>query len=266
MIQITPQIFTIYLITMAAMALVVFVALFFIKAGYGVFFDPKWGPAIPNRLGWVLMEAPVFITMTVLWLASASSHRFDLVPMVFFAIFQIHYLQRSFIFPMLIRGNSKMALGIILMGVLFNTCNALMQGGWIFYMAWENSWYAAHYSDVSWLWSPQFIIGTILFFTGFVINLHSDSIIRHLRRPGDTRHYIPRGGMFRYVSSANYLGETIEWIGFAVLTWSWAGVVFAWWTFANLAPRANAIYENYQHEFGEEFTKLKLKRMIPFIY
>lgn len=253
---ITPEVFNIYLIIMASMALVVFVALFFVKAGYGVFFDPKWGPAVPNRLGWFLMESPVFITMTVLWLSSAKS--WDVVPMIFFGIFQIHYLQRSFIFPMLIRGNSKMALGIILMGVLFNTCNALMQGGWIFY-------FSPAY-PVSWLWSPQFIVGVVLFFTGFVINLHSDYIIRHLRKPGDTKHYIPRGGLFRYVSSANYFGETVEWIGFGVLTWSWAGMVFAWWTFANLAPRANAIYENYQKEFGEEFDKLKLKRMIPFIY
>ncbi len=256
MIHITPEIFGIYLIIMAAMALVVFVALFFIKAGYGVFFDPKWGPAVPNRIGWFLMESPVFITMTVLWLNSGRT--WDIVPLVFFAIFQIHYLQRSFIFPMLIRGNSKMALGIILMGVLFNTCNALMQGGWIFYFSPEY--------PLSWLWSPQFIVGVAIFFAGFVINLHSDYIIRHLRKPGDTKHYIPRGGMFRYVSSANYFGELVEWIGFAVLTWSWAGVVFAWWTFANLGPRANAIYENYQKEFGDEFTKLKLKRMIPFIY
>lgn len=241
---------------MASMALVVFVALFFIKAGYGVFFDPKWGPAMPNRLGWLLMEAPVFITMTVLW--QISDRTWELVPMVFFAIFQIHYLQRSFIFPLLIRGNSKMALGIVLMGVLFNTCNALMQGGWIFF-------FSPRYA-VGWLWSPQFIIGAVLFFAGFVINLHSDYIIRHLRKPGDTKHYIPRGGMFKYVSCANYFGELVEWVGFAVLTWSWAGVVFAWWTFANLAPRANAIYENYQKEFGDEFTRLRLKRMIPFIY
>ncbi len=72
--------------------------------------------------------------------------------------------------------------------------------------------------------------------------------------------------MFRWVSSANYFGEFVEWIGFAVLTWSCAGAVFAWWTFANLAPRANAIWENYSKEFGEEFTKLKLKRIIPFVY
>lgn len=88
----------------------------------------------------------------------------------------------------------------------------------------------------------------------------------YLRKPGDTKHYIPRGGMFRYVSSANYLGEFIEWTGFAILTWSWSGAVFALWTFANLAPRANSIYKRYEQEFGREFKALKLKRMIPFIY
>ena len=34
--------------------------------------------------------------------------------------------------------------------------------------------------------------------------------------------------------SANYFGELLEWTGFAVASWSWAGAVFAWWTFANL--------------------------------
>ena len=83
----------------------------------------------------------------------------------------------------------------------------------------------------------------ILFMAGMAVNLHSDHIIRNLRKPGDTRHYIPRGGMFRYVSSANYFGELLEWTGFAVASWSWAGAVFAWWTFANLAPRAASLYK-----------------------
>ena len=90
--------------------------------------------------------------------------------------------------------------------------------------------------------------------------------IRRLRKPGDTRHYIPRGGMFRYVSSANYFGELTEWIGFAIASWSWAGAVFAWWTFANLAPRSASLYRRYQREFGTEFTSLRRKRIIPFIY
>ena len=106
----------------------------------------------------------------------------------------------------------------------------------------------------------------MLFFAGMFFNLQSYYIIRHLRREGDTRHYIPGGGMFRYVSSANYFGELLEWTGFAVASWSWAGAVFVWWTFANLAPRSASLYRRYEKEFGEEFTSLHRKRLIPFIY
>ena len=98
------------------------------------------------------------------------------------------------------------------------------------------------------------------------INLHSDYIIRHLRKPGDRRHYIPKGGMFRYVTSANYFGEFTEWVGYAVLTWSLPGVIFALWTFANLAPRARSLHGRYTDEFGEEFTRLNRKYIIPFIW
>ena len=99
-----------------------------------------------------------------------------------------------------------------------------------------------------------------------VVNIQSDYIIRHLRRPGETAHRIPYGGMFRYVSSANYFGEFVEWVGFAVLTWSWSGAVFALWTFANLAPRAVALHKRYETEFGETFTRLHRKSILPFIF
>ena len=98
------------------------------------------------------------------------------------------------------------------------------------------------------------------------INLQSDSIIRHLRKPGDTRHYLPEKGMFKYVSSANYFGELMEWVGFAILTWSAAGAVFALWTFANLGPRAASIHDRYSQEFGNDFDAERIKRIIPFIY
>jgi 3-oxo-5-alpha-steroid 4-dehydrogenase 1 len=173
------------------------------------------------------------------------------------ALFLIHYFQRSFIFPLLIKGKSKMPIAIILMGATFNIINGILIGLWLF----EYS----HYT-LDWLNSPQFIIGTLIFLFGMGVNLHSDYIIRHLRKPGDTRHYIPKGGMFKYVSSANYYGEITEWFGFAILTWSLPGALFCIWTFANLAPRANSLYKKYQEEFGEEFTKLKRKRVIPFIY
>ena len=256
--MISLNVFQVFLIVMAVIAVIVFVCLFFVDAGYGKFYQPKWGPSISNRLGWVLMEAPVFIAMLFLWWL--SDRRTDPVRLIFLLLFELHYFHRSFIFPLQIRGKSRMPLSIILMGALFNTLNAFMQGGWIFYLSPDK------YYPAGWLTGLPFLVGTAVFFAGMAINIKSDSIIRNLRKPGDTGHYLPKGGMFRYVTSANYFGEFIEWTGFAILTWSWAGAVFALWTFANLAPRAARIYDMYSREFPDELDTKKTKRMIPFIY
>ena len=246
------------LLGMSVLAVVVFIALFYVKAGYGRFYTKSWGPTVNNRFGWVLMEAPVFFLMLAFWLTSDRIASLPHVAMLLF--FEVHYFQRSFIFPMLIRGKGIMPLSVILMGLLFNSLNALMQGGWLFVVS-PDTYYGA-----DWLTSPQFITGALIFVAGMGINLHSDYVIRHLRQPGDTRHYLPQKGMFRYVTSANYLGEFMEWVGFAVLTWSWAGAVFALWTFANLAPRADAIHQSYREQFPEGFKGRNVKRILPFIF
>ncbi len=243
---------------MIVLAVIVFIALHRVTAGYGMMYTSKWGPTIGNRLGWVLMEVPAFAAMAALWLC--SHRRFEAPPMVMGLMFLLHYFQRSFIFPMLIKGKSRMPLAIIIMGVTFNVINAYMIGGWLFYVA-----PADRYPD-SWLWSPLFISGALLFFAGMAINWNSDHIIRNLRKPGDTRHYIPRGGFYNFVTSANYFGEFLEWTGYAILTWSIGGLAFAEWTFANLAPRARKIHARYIEEFGDEYKKLNRRYIIPFLY
>lgn len=250
--------FNTFLAIMGITALVVFICLFFVTAGYGKFATKKWGPSVNNKIGWVIMEAPVFVTMC--FLCYYSNRELNATLAIIFILFQLHYFQRSFIFPLLLKGNSRMPFSIILMGATFNILNAFMQGGWLFYISPANM-----YTN-SWLSSPQFIIGTVVFFAGMFINIHSDSIIRGLRKPGDTKHYLPKGGMYNYVTSANYFGEIVEWTGFAILTWSLSGVIFAWWTFANLVPRAASIYKRYIEEFGGEVKNRKLKRVIPWIY
>lgn len=254
----SPDVFNNVLIIMSALAVVVFLCLQKIEAGYGVAYTKKWGPAINNKSGWILMEAPVFVAMLMLYFY--SSRRGEIAPLVMMLMFEFHYFQRSFVFPLLIKGKGKMPLSVILMGVTFNLVNAYMIGGWLFYLS------PTDFYEPTWLFSPQFIIGSIIFFAGMAINWHSDYIIRHLRKPGDTGHYIPRGGMFKYVASANYFGEFVEWCGFAVLSWSAAGAVFALWTFANLAPRSGKLHQRYLREFGDEYAMLKRKRILPFIY
>ncbi len=249
---------------MAAMAVIVFVALFFFKAGYGYLSSSNWGPKINNKVAWILMEAPAFIFLlyyTVSFsLSGIETGNSKIVLYIMAGLFLLHYFQRSFIFPLLMRGKSTMPIAVMLMGLVFNTLNACMIGGWLYGAAPSGMYTTA------WLYSPKFIIGLVIFFLGMGINLHSDHVIRNLRKPGDTKHYIPYKGFYRYVTSANYFGELTEWIGFAILTWSPAGLLFAVWTFANLAPRAKSLTEKYVQEFGNEYTKLNKKHIIPFIW
>lgn len=251
------QLFDVLMVAMPLLAIVVFIALFFVKAGYGLFRTDKWGFSIDNKIAWVCMEAPVFFVMLFLWWR--SSVRFEVVPLICFLLFELHYFQRSFVFPCLMKGKSRMPVAIMSMGIVFNLLNGFMQGEWLFYLA-PDGMYSAE-----WLLRPCFWIGVLVFLMGMIINWHSDHVIRSLRKPGDTKHYLPVKGMYKYVTSGNYFGEFLEWVGFAVLTASPAAWVFVLWTFANLAPRAHAIRNRYREEFGREAVGNR-KRMIPFIY
>ena len=96
-----------------------------------------------------------------------------------------------------------------------------------------------------------------------IINIKSDDILFALRDDGSTGYKIPRGGLFEKVSCPNYLGEIIEWTGWAIATWSLAGATFAIWTVCNLAPRALAHHKWYKEEF-EEYPEDR-KALVPFL-
>lgn len=243
---------------MVVLAVVVFVSLYFVTAGYGQFRTKRWGWSINNKLAWVLMELPVFLVMFAIW--SLSPLKWHLPQLALFGLFELHYFQRSLIFPFLLKGQSKMPVVIMLMGILFNVINGVIQGGGLYWF--PNPDFE---QGVSYLLRPNAIAGILLFFVGMAINLHSDHVIRHLRKPGDTRHYLPQKGMYRYVTSANYLGEIMEWTGFAIAAATPAAWVFPLWTAANLVPRAHAIYNRYKAEFGKEALADR-KRIIPFVY
>ena len=164
-----------FLWIMTLVAALVFIALYFVKAGYGMFRSATWGLSVNNKLAWMLMEVPVFLVM--IWMWWYSDRRFLPVQLTFFFFFQLHYFQRSFVFPCLLQGKGRMPVAILLMGVLFNVLNGFMQGEWIFYLS-----PADRYTS-QWFVAPQFILGTVLFFVGMGINCHSDYIIRHLRTP-----------------------------------------------------------------------------------
>ncbi|MCK6531259.1 DUF1295 domain-containing protein [Myxococcota bacterium] len=213
-----------------------------VSAPYGRHARAGWGPTLPDRAGWVLMEAPAPLVYGLCW--ALGDRPFDLVPLAFLAMWQGHYLYRAFVYPLrLPRTGKRMPVAIALSGALFNVGNAWLGGRWLNTLSPER--------PPAWLLDPRFLAGLGLFTAGMVVNRRSDAILRGLRRPGETGYRIPEGGLYRYVSSPNYLGEIAEWTGWAIATWSLPGLAFAVWTAANLAPRALAHHRWYLQEFPE---------------
>jgi protein-S-isoprenylcysteine O-methyltransferase Ste14 len=136
-----------------------------------------------------------------------------------------------------------MPVAIAGIGFAFNALNGYLNGRYVFTLS-------GGYSD-SWLTDARFIFGVALFVCGYFINRQADRTLKRLRSPGDDRYSIPYGGMYRWISSPNYFGEIIEWIGWALATWSLPGLAFAVWCVANLVPRARAHHQWYQERFPD---------------
>jgi len=91
----------------------------------------------------------------------------------------------------------------------------------------------------------------------------SDNRLLKLRAGNSGEYKIPRGGLFERVSCPNFLGEIIEWIGFAVLCWNLPALAFAIWTAVNLIPRAIAHHRWYSKRFADYPSGRKA--IIPYI-
>lgn len=229
--------------------------LLFVSAPYGRHVRAGWGPTLPSTLGWVLMEAPAVLVFLALFLL--GDRRGDPVNLAFLALWLLHYVNRTFVFPFRRRGGARpMPLTIAGTAFFFNLVNGYLQGRWL------NTLGPPY--DPSWFLDPRFLLGTVVFLAGFVINLRADAVLRNLRLPGETGYKVPTGGLYRWVSAPNYLGEIVEWTGWAVLTWSWPGAVFALWTAANLVPRAVSNHRWYRERFPD--YPPERKALIPFVF
>lgn len=240
---------------LVAMGVVSFFLLLFISAPYGRHLRPGWGPTLKARALWVIMEAPSPISFVVVYVM--SDRALATVPLILFGMYMLHYVYRAFIYPFRMRGGDKQEP--LLTGVLafaFNTANGSTN-------AFAITELAPHLWSPAWLTDPRFIIGVIVFAVGYAINQHSDAILLSLRKPGESGYKIPHGGLFRWVSSPNYLGEIIEWTGFALAAWTVPAVVFAWFTAMNLVPRALSNHRWYQEHF-EDYPKER-RAIIPFV-
>ncbi len=236
---------------MWVLAPVVFISLFFISAPYGRHTRQGWGSGVDPRVGWLVMEAPASLIMLAVFFILPL----NVALLVMLLLWQCHYFHRAFIYPFTLRGARAMPLSVVAMALLFNLVNGyLMAGHFVFY---------GDRYDLAWLTSINFIVGTSLFVGGYMVAKHSDHVLRNLRNGGEGGYKIPYGGVYRYVSCPNYLGEIIQWGGWALLTFSEAGLLFFFWTIANLAPRAISHHRWYVSTF-EDYPAGR-RALIPFV-
>jgi protein-S-isoprenylcysteine O-methyltransferase Ste14 len=233
---------------------ILFAVLLKIPAPYGRHNRKGWGPSLPNKLGWIIMELPALAVFIIFFLLGPGTPAG--ITWLFFLIWLAHYTHRTFIYPLRTKTkNKKMPIVIVVFALFFNLVNGFLNG---YYFGNIRPDY-----DLAWLYDPRFIAGLIVFIAGMAINIKSDEILMSLRKNSSNGYSVPYGGMFRYVSCPNFLGEIIEWLGFALMSWSIAALAFALWSFFNLLPRAIDHHNFYKNTFID--YPAERKAVIPFI-
>ncbi len=247
-----PDLYHLLVLVELALAGLTAIGLRFVTAPYGRYGRTGWGPTVPARIGWLVMESPASLWFLAVYLA--GTHRGELVPLVFLGLWQVHYGQRVFVYPFLIRAGTPVPVTIMAMAIAFNLLNGYLNARWV-------SQWGSYRPE--WLVDPRFVAGLALMGIGFVVNLRADRTLRRLRAPGQSGYRVPYGGLFRRVSCPNYLGEIVEWVGWALATWSLAGLAFAVYTAANLAPRALDHHRWYRTTFAD--YPASRRALIPYV-
>jgi protein-S-isoprenylcysteine O-methyltransferase Ste14 len=236
------------------LGIILFPVLLSITAPYGRHSRKDWGPMIPNRLAWMIMELPTLAMFVIFFFMGPNP--INLVTLVFFLSYTIHYANRAVIFPLRTRTSKKlMPLIIALLAICFNLVNGFING---YYFGTVSDGY-----NLEWFYDIRFMAGVLLFVVGMAINLRSDNILLSLRQSSSNGYSIPTGGLFKFVSCPNFFGEMLEWTGFAIMTWSPAALTFAIWTVVNLVPRALDHHRWYRAKFPD--YPVERKAVIPFV-
>lgn len=88
-----------------------------------------------------------------------------------------------FIYSLLVKGNRTPIVSVV-SAFFFCVLNGYMQGRYLTQFI--------HY-DMSWFFDPRFLVGHVIFLLGMAVNIHADSTLRGLRKPGETGYKIPYG-------------------------------------------------------------------------
>jgi protein-S-isoprenylcysteine O-methyltransferase Ste14 len=276
------------IVLIIAIAIIPINMLFFshIPTPYGRFYKKDiWGPELDEKTAWCIMESTALFMFLIFYFVYGVN-RLGYVPLFLLSLWLFHYINRSFIYPFIIMKQKykKFPLILVVLGFFYLTMFSYLNA--------KNISSNPKYTT-DWFKKPIFIIGVILFFIGFIINVWADCKLQESKKENkitedvklyesgnfdfskmfdnniyfkDTEkkhYYLPTGGLYNYISSPNYLGEILEWSGWAIATWSLPGLLFALGAVGCIGIRALHTHKWYEKHF-ENLPKDR-KALIPFI-
>ncbi|KAK8748600.1 hypothetical protein OTU49_015883, partial [Cherax quadricarinatus] len=232
-----------------------FLTLVLPEAPYGRYTNYKFGFGVPVKLAWCLQECPSFIIPVCLVVYGKQTAYRGVVNQMCLGMFVMHYFQRSFIYPLVMK--SQRPVPFLTFFCAFLTCsyNGILHG--LYFVNF------CHYKNEEWMYSPTFYIGFALFLYGMKINLGADSTLKNLRSGNETGYKIPTGGLFERISCPNYFGEIVEMWGYALASLAPPAAAHAVFTTLFLSRRALQHHQWYLKKF-EDYPKNR-KAIFPFL-
>lgn len=239
------MLFTIYvavLIFIACLAVVTFLGTYNKANPYGRYAQPAQNRSMAAKPAWLLFESPQLWAFAItFWLTVQSP---GAPAILLFVLWESHYIYRAIVYPIQRNDRGKQfPVSAIVFGMLINIVVGFANGYAVAHVQ--------HLMSASWFTDPRFIVGLVVAVIGWLVNFQADQILICLRSDGSTGYRIPHGGVFRWVSAPNYFGEIVLWVGWALMSWTVAGMLFALFTISNLLPRALSHHAWYRRKFPD---------------
>lgn len=107
-----------------------------------------------------------------------------------------------------------------------------------------------------------FLLGVVFFFIGGIGNFYHHKLLADLRK-NSLDYFIPKGGLFEFVTCPHYLFEIFTWLGFALLSHHLAAWMILFFVIAYLTAQSLRALEWYREQFPG-FPNDR-KAILPFI-
>ena len=170
------------------------------------YFPDGRGPMIKKDLADVIYKMPLLLGFIVFYIQGQSST--SIVPLILLSIWVIYFFSRVFfsVSPKNHKRTKQVTLNNVLVGALLTTIISYLNSKWI-------SEYGSY--NLSWLSDWRFLMGVSFWGVSLIINLQAE----------------------QWISYSQNWGDILFSLGWALITFSWVGGVFALYTMANLLPR-----------------------------